>query len=205
MSERSVIDLSQEQCDVVKHVLFGNQRQSNVTNEAVVKLVAREIVLYNPDCHLKYPTTTALAIKGLLEEWVSTQYGATRDLDEVFVMLVAGEESLAALRADGPKVVSVTQPSPDSPKYNFRIQMLGDAPDVDMSATVGEAPAVENPVSSSGYTMENHDVDPDDIVTQTAILKDKILQVAPPAVLSEFNDDYAAALYMYPTYTKMNM
>lgn len=195
-----MVSLTKEQCLNVKHVLFGNQKQANITNEAVVKLVARGILNAKPDCTLGTESEVSLAIQGILEGWVQQNYKAEDPMDEVFIMLVAGEVSLANLKEDAPKYVNVYQPNPESPKYNFRVCKLGEEdPEIDMSATLGDGVSSASTGGTSGIDVENNR---QDIVAYTEELKNRIISVAPESVKAEFGNDYAAALYLYPSYAK---
>lgn len=200
MSDGTIIMLTPEQCNNVKHVIFGNQKQANVTNEAVVKLIAREIVKEEPSCQMSTEVDVMTAIQHILERWIQNGYDAVETDEETFVALVAGEVSLSILRSDGPKYVNVSQPSPDSPKYNFRIYRLGEGePEVDMSAEMSSSRPTYTMASGSGIDVENNR---QDIVAWTEELKNKIISVAPESVVHEFNNDYAAALYLYPDYMR---
>lgn len=197
----STITLSENAVENVKHIIYGNQKQANVQNESVVKLIARGVVAKHGDSALATEDSAIKAITDLLQAAIDTN-----DYDETLIMLIGGEVSLANLKADGPKVVVTNQPNPESPKMTFRIAKFGDTADTDMSAEVKPDPAKTLPSD----VITGPDIQPPkafrDIVHETEKLKDAIIKVAPASVLEQFGpgNEYAAALYMYPSFAKVN-
>ena len=183
-----MFDLTENQVTNVKRVIFGLQKQANVTNEAVVKIVARGLSEAVGSSCLNTEESVVEGIRGYLQSLVDT-YGTP---DDTLVMLVAGEASLANLKAVGPKTVYVNQPNEESPKHIFRINMLGDS-EVDMSAEEGEVSAVPT-VKPSVTPDEVYDVD-DDFYTRARKIKAAILPIIPEAVKENIPDnDWAQAL-----------
>lgn len=197
-----LIKISDEGFENVKHVLFGLQKQANVTNEAVTKLVAATLIDQYGDDAL---ATEESVIKHLTEYFQAAVDGFV--VEETIILLVGGEVSITNLESMGPNVVVVDQPSPDSPKHTFRIGNLGEEAEVDRTVEVDDEDnshirPTESPDSKHDVASYEND---DDIVAYTAKLKDDILSVSPKAVIDEFaGNDYAAALYLYKAYLKAN-
>lgn len=197
MSE--IFNLTENQVQNVKHVLFGNQKQANVINEAVVKLVARGLCEVSTSSACDSEESVIKAITEYFQTLVDNQTQGNPTL----IMLMGGEQSLANLREVGPKVVIAEQPNPESPKYIFRIRMLGvDDGDVDMSAessetTGSEFPAMNTPEVECPYEPT------DDFPTRARKIKDAILPLIPDGVKMEIpNDEYAQALCCAEYYYK---
>ena len=192
-----IFDLSQKQVDNVKHVLFGNQRQSDVINEAVVKIVARGLLEVGSVSSLDSEDNVVMTIRDYLQNLVdNNQFG-----NETLVMLVSGEQSLANLKSVGPKVVTYDQPNPDSPKYAFRVIMLGQSENIDMSAMVSAYRQATNVVKADSNDDCPYEQD-DDFPTRARKIKDAILPLVPNAVKSEIQDEYAQALCCAEYYYK---
>lgn len=180
------IDLSEQQVDNVKHVIFGNQKQANVQNESVVKIIARALTKEFGESCLNTEADVVESIRKLLLGCIDN---GTASCDSNLIMLIAGEKSLANLEAMGPKTVIVNQPNPESPKFTFRIAMLGEDPDVDMEAEVGDVKAG----ASSAIT---YDVNASDLTLKERALciKEQLLAVAPSATKAEVQDESLVAL-----------
>lgn len=183
-------NFTEEQLEVVKHVMFGLQRQANVINDAVVKIIARGIVNFNGDdsClaseNIFADTVVSFLNKAVADNNVS---------DETLLMLIAGEQSLACLKAEGPKMVTSDYISDDSPKRNFRITMLGSA-SVDNSYDVD----IKKPEGPVLQAYDGHELT---YREQAEKLKDDILPIVPEAMRAEISDnDYMLALCAAPYY-----
>lgn len=191
-----MFEITQEQFDNVKHVLFGNQKQANVINEAVVKIVARGL--------LEISSSTACdsedAVVTTLTNYFQTLIDNNQMGNETLVLLTAGEQSLENLRNVGPKVVNVEQPNPESPKFNFRVYMLGEVPDIDRTVTTTTEQPEIKPLRETGnapyvYSEDNPLYDPtDDFPTRVKKITDAILPLVPDAVKRELSDPTAQAL-----------
>lgn len=194
----SEINMTKENVETVKHVLFGLQKQANVTNDAVVKIVTRGVcakegsaVLYSEDAFID-------ACRHYLQECVNNEHSE----DDTVIMLLAGEQSLANLKKPGPKVVYVEQPNPESPKHIFRINMLGQEPEsvdmsVDANITAQPSPAGVEIGSDAYNSMTCYE--------KACALRDAILPLAPTAVRAEIDDDFALALYCSEAYFRAKM
>lgn len=192
------INLTEEQVTNVKRVIFGNQKQANVTNEAVVKIIASGIASVKHSSVLNSEIEFVDACEEYLNDCVKG-----RTPDDTLVMLLAGEQSLANVKADGPRVVKVSQPNPESPKYIFRVCMLGEDADVDMSATEGEIETSSISLSSSKVSTDCPYERDDDLATRARKIKDAILPLCPDTVKKEIpNDEYAQALCYAEYYYK---
>ena len=188
------IDLSEQQVDNVKHVIFGNQKQANVQNESVVKIIARALTKEFGESCLNTEADVVESIRKLLLGCIDN---GTASCDSNLIMLIAGEKSLANLEAMGPKTVIVNQPNPESPKFTFRIAMLGEDPDVDMEAEVGDVKAG----ASSAIT---YDVNASDLTLKERALciKEQLVAIAPQATLAEVQDDALSALLVAESFFK---
>lgn len=187
------MEFNEEQLTVVKHVIFGLQRQANVINDAVVKIIARGIANFmgGAECMCD-ERTFADAVASYLNECVVQGSASDPDL----VMLIAGEKSLAALNAAGPKIVTCDTVSDDSPKYNFRIAKLGQTLADNSYAVKPKKEAVQ---ITGEYVKED-----ESYRAQAEKLKNDILAVAPEAMKAEINDnDYMLALCAAPYYFSM--
>lgn len=190
--------LTEQQVTNVKKVIFGNQKQANVTNEAVVKIIARGIAEeYSTDV-LNSEESFVDACKNYLQSCIDNPASG----DDTLVMLLAGEVSLANVKAEGPRVVHVNQPNPESPKFTFRVGILGEDVDVDMSTESGESSVSDSKESGRVGVECPYDKD-DDYPTRARKIKDAILPLCPAAVKTEIpNDEYAQALCFAEYYYK---
>lgn len=186
-----MIQLSENQVTNVKHVIFGLQKQANVTNEAVVKIVARGISRVSGEAALNSEESFINAVRDYLQYCIDKGFTD----DENLIMLIAGEVSLAVLNEMGPKTVYVDQPNPESPKHIFRINKLGEEVSIDMSAESGVyAPASAVPSAPTVDPDAVYDVD-DDFYTRARKIKAAILPTIPDAVKENIPDnDWAQAL-----------
>lgn len=219
MSE--VYTFAEEQLSNVSHVLFGNQKQASVINAAVVKIVARGLADVSGESCLNTEQSVIETISDYLQTMCDTGVIGDHNL----VMLLAGEQSLANLLEVGPKTLHVNQPNPESPKYTFRVGMLGEEPEVDNSAeTLGDVfsgmgmlikgAGTVTPVDGSGKPVFTHHASSesttccpynptDDFPTRARKIKDAILPLCPNAVKTEIPDnEYAQALCMAEYYYK---
>lgn len=191
--------IAAEELANVKAVLFGNQKQANVINDAVVSIVAQYLDSVGQDMQ-----TEELVITGIQDNLRLIAERGVRKEEEVFVQLVAGHKSYCILKEGSPCVVSVNQPNTESPKHNFRILVLGEE-DVeegveskDMDFEAGKH--FEKPAAAPDEVF-----DPDDsIAEQTRKLKDAIIPMCPPSVKEELADEYAQALYCAQAYFSYN-
>lgn len=191
--------ISTEALANVKAVLFGNQKQANVINDAVVAIVTQ--FLDGNGVDMSTQNTTAEGIYTTLKE--CAEYGLSKE-NEVFVQLVAGRNSYNVLKEGSPYIVSQNQPNADSPKYNFRIQIVGEeAPDDEVESGDKEmytGMKFEKPAASLDEV-----INPDDtIAEQVRKLKDAILPMCPEGVKSEVENEYAQALYCAQAYFDYN-
>lgn len=189
-------NLTEQQLTNVKHVLFGKQKQANVINESVVKIVARGISEVSGASVLDSESSFIAAVTSYLTRVIE---GSTSGTDTL-IMLLCGEQSYANLSEIGPKEVYCHQPNPESPKFIFRILMLGEEPDVDNSAEDG---SYSEPAKSSSVNFTDMYEKDDDIPTRARKIKDAILTTVPDVVKQELSgNDYAQALYCAQDYFK---
>ena len=192
-------NLTEQQLTNVKHVLFGKQKQANVINESVVKIVAKGISEVCGASSLDSESAFVEAVNDYLKRIVE---GGTTGTDNL-IMLLCGEQSLANLNEIGPKQVYCNQPNPESPKYIFRILMLGEEPDVDNSAIDDvQTTTASTPSTVSFASLYERD---DDIPTRAEKIKNAIVKTVPDAVKRELDgNEWAQALYCAQDYFKYN-
>ena len=117
--------ISEIQLNILKEVLFGNQKQASVQNDAVVKIIASAMHKEYGEHFFDSSTTICEGITEFLQDKIDN---GLQPSAKVVTMLIAGEDSVLTCSKPGPKVVLDEQPNPDSPKHFFRISMLDDAP-----------------------------------------------------------------------------
>lgn len=184
------INLSDEQLSNMKRVLFGNQKQANVINDSVALYITRNALELGAleATSLYSEQTIVSSLSSYLEGLTIDSYSS--NVNDDFILMLCGKQSLANLSSIGPKYCSVEQPNPESPKHNFRILMLGETPDLDTSADV-ETPHIERPKVDM-KTVYNEQ---DDFMTRATKIKDAILPLVPDAVKTEIpNNEWAQAL-----------
>lgn len=176
-------EITTEQFENVKHVLFGLQKQANVINESVVTIVTRKLLeIYGADAVMSEDAVAKTIESYLIEARDSDS------VDDLLVMLIAGEQSLQNIKAIGPTYVDVVQPNPESPKVNFRVCVLGEETLVERNSNVGYKSIDVSPSDTS--IRED-----DDFSTRARKIKDCILPSVPDAVKAEIPDnEYAQAL-----------
>lgn len=116
----------------VKKVLFGNQKQADVINDAVAEDVTAWLKeLYGEGCCYSEDGVVKTISQALQDACDPGEIA-----NETLVKYVAGKKSLENLKnALGPCVVNVSQPNMDSPKRKFRIHVLGEVPKEDTTST----------------------------------------------------------------------
>lgn len=171
------------QFDNLKHVLFGNQKQANTINDAVVGIVGKKLLERGVD--LETESSVAEGIQAVLTEAITNPGSA----DELLIRLVAGDISYTNLGCGEVLTVLVDIPNPESPKVVFRIALL------DSSMLVKEE-SVE--VKAPFECVEEDDVDVDtkkhpelidDFVLRVQALKETMLPMVPTAVKNVIADE----------------
>lgn len=180
-----------EEYDALKHVLFGNQKQANVINDAVVGIVGGKL----KELGNSWDTEDAAieVIKNILNDAIN----APSTVDEDLVKLIAGEMSCNNLHADDVMVLTVEQPNPESPKHNFRIIIFGSEEQIrqpDTTETAGIHMVPDVPTSS-----EPKD---DDYVARVKEIKDKLLPLVPTAIKKVLIDETEQCLCIAEYYYK---
>lgn len=109
----------------LKKVLFGNQVQASIINDAVVGIVYRYIYEnhlpgVNLDTEDAAVVTVCSALSSLMLDATKLSYD-----DEIFIRLVAGDSSYNNVMSGEPAISEATQPNPESPKRLFRIHIIG--------------------------------------------------------------------------------
>lgn len=190
--------VSKEELQNIKAVLFGNQKQANVINESVVAIVAQYLTEHG--MALDTEDSVVDSIHGLLQE--CAEYGVNES-NATFIQLVAGPKSYQVLKDKLPYVITVNQPSTESPKHNFRIVIVGEddvEPEVESGLpNVGET-HFEKPAAAPDEV-----IDPDDsLKVQAEKLKNAILPMAPSYYMGEVGNEYAVALLCSQAYFEYN-
>lgn len=189
--------VSKEKLDNVKRNLFGLQKQANVINESVVKIVAGALADRYSEDVLDDELTVMQRIEEYLNEVITMPADTLRtDKDlQLFIMLTAGEQSYANALQEGPKYVSAEQPSPDSPKCNFRIMMLGTQPEKEDVLEVGRPHSdTSTEIKGDKFSYRQHAEE----------LKQTVIGIAPQSMKDELGDDeWALALCAAEYYFKL--
>lgn len=180
---------SEQHLDNIKQIIFGQQKQANVINDAVVKIIARELA----DKAGKDDLFTIDDVEFAIMEYLKGAVGGNA-YDDTAMMLIVGEQSLANLKSDELVTVTAETASDTSTKVNFRIRPLSGADaDVDSTGVRGDAQAKSYDKSAATAMRER---DPNATFQNTVDdLRDKLLPMVPDAVKAEVSDPYAQALY----------
>ena len=173
------MNFTEAQLEVVKHVMFGLQKQSSVINDAVVKIVA------NVNCNLGDIMADEDSFRDAVVRVLQRAIDYC-DVDDNLVMLIAGEQSLANSKEPGPKIVQFSKLSDDSPKYNFRIVRLENST-IDTSYTVAQA--VETPIEVTPADYNAVSSKEESYRDKVEKLKNDILPLVPEAVKAELGTD----------------
>lgn len=183
----------------VKATLFGNQKQANVINDSVVAIVAQ--YLDGASVNMDTQESTAEGIHSVL---TSVAHNGMDKDGEMFVQLVAGRKSYDVLKEGLPYIITQNQPNVDSPKYNFRILVVGEEDPEDVVEN-GEKDVYTGVKFDRPAAAPEEVLNPEDtIAEQVQKLKDAILPMCPEAVKSEIQDEYAQALYCAQAYFEYN-
>lgn len=190
-------NLSETQLENVKHVLFGNQRQANVINEAVTFIVAGTLSELRGKESLDSEQSVVMSINSYLQEAVDGNIVP----DETFILLTAGTQSLQCLKSDGEKMASAENPDPESPKYLFRIHLVDDAEQSDISrptqftVRTGDRPVL--PESDNKFSVGETAQQKVDRLTK------ELSELCPEAVMQELGGDAkSAAIFVAEAYYK---
>lgn len=185
---RITFDFTEQELGYVKDVLFGLQKQSDATNDAVVLYVASQL-----KAHKDQPFTSDAQVEELIKDYL--QLCADNIMvedDELFVALVAGKTSLANAKEYKPHYISVEPISDTSPKRKFRVKLMGEEDAIeDNSYSTDIQSVIERPVVGA-----DSGIDPNaDFATRARQIKDAILPLVPDGVKTEIPDnEYAQAL-----------
>ena len=172
----------------IKECLFGLQKQANVINDGVITIIASELA------RLGYPEfNDSEEVKDAINELLTKLLQGTDTFSDEALLLIVGPQGWANLDAVGPKYVYVDKPSTESPKWIFRINMLGEDAEVETEVDPGEKLA-EN-ISKPAVSPDEVYSPSDDFYTRARKIKDAILPMVPAAVKTEIADnEFAQAL-----------
>lgn len=113
---------SQEDLQPLKELIFGLQKQANVQNDAVVGIIAQELV--------EKAGVKSFASSNLKEDIFGYLYGCGHHSiqpNEAALRLIIGEESYNAYKSADECEPHGDYPNPESPKYVFRLLPVSDA------------------------------------------------------------------------------
>ncbi len=175
----------------LKKVLFGNQLQASVINDAVVSVVSQYLADHSENVNLDTEGSTAVSLCDVLNLLLAEGGTLTRD-DETFIRLVAGDTSYYNIMSGEPSICDVTQPNPESPKRFIRVHLIG--------ADNQEAESM--PASPTKLRLEDvlpasKDVS---LTAQADMLYEQIAPIIPETIRSEVTDKYAQALLVAKAY-----
>lgn len=168
----------------VKAVLFGKQKQANVINDSVVKIISTALSKAYPGTNFDSEDSVIAAIEQFLNDGMNFQCH-----DDQVIMLLIGPESFNVFKSEGPKVVVTNQPNPESPKRTFRIYALGNVDEATVEVNAG-GPVLITPdllPITDGVEKENYKTRVEDLLKQ-------IQPLVPEAVKKELEDPYQQAL-----------
>ncbi len=179
----------------LKKVLFGNQLQANVTNDAVVDIVYRYLT-HNATVIVNLDTEDTAAVT-LCDELNTLMQSAAQPTgeDELFVKLVAGITSYNNLVSGEPAICEVSQPNLESPKRLFRIHLVG-TDDVEEQDRDYSARNVSVTDVTQGVDMSSLEAKAEEIYK-------KIEPLIPETVKENVKDKYAQALIAAQAYYSM--
>ncbi len=183
--------LSDAQKNVVKSVLFGKQKQANVINDGVVAIVGKGIA----ECLGSQALETEAAFVEAVKHFLDNSVANGRPANSVLLTLIGGEVSVINLQSDGPKSVYCESAGPETPKYNFGIYCLGEAPE--MPTTTYEA----KPVKVEEVPKNFKDLS---YTAQRDFLIKAITPLVPDAVKAELKNPAEQALVGSQWYFKNN-
>lgn len=183
------ISLTAEHLDCIKQVLFGQQKQANVINDSVVKIVARELAAVVSASNI---TSIDEADDAILQYLRGVVAGELQYDEDAFI-LIAGEVSLANAKSGMPVTVTAEAASETSTKVNYRVSVMGEeAAEVDMSAEAGKPASAMPDLPISGEVKKTQ---VSDFRTKAEQLRAAILPLVPDAVKQELaGDEYAQCL-----------
>lgn len=197
-----MVNFSEEHLNNIESCLFGQQRQASVINGAVVKIVARELLVV-----MGFKTSSSIdeANSQIIAYLHQAENDPNKRCDDSVIMLIAGEQSLANVESGELTTLSVTNISDTSTKRNYRILLDGQEPDIDMSGAEGSAPVSTTNVSKEGATGIGKQDPNADFYTQAKQLLEAIRPLIPDAVKTEIPDnEYAQALVCAQSYFEYN-
>lgn len=196
-----MITFSEQHLNNIKELLFGQQKQASVINDAVVKMVAREL-----SATFGINDTSSLDdAHAKIMSYLFAVVGNGVTYNEDALMLIVGEQSLANLKSG--EIVSVyeSDASDTSTKKIYRINTQNQAT-VDNTGEAGNKSTYEalpgNVIEDArdwypeSYQKEQKKLDPNaDFWLKAQQLRDAILPLVPDAVKTEIpNNEFAQAL-----------
>lgn len=197
----NMVTYSEKHLDNIKALLFGQQKQASVINDAVVKMVARELssvlgvsdTVDVDDAHAK--------IMSYLFACVNSSAPYTDDV----LMLIVGEQGLANLKSGEEVTVTEDDASETSTKKYYRIEVKGQNAAVDNSGDLGYKVKQQNALPNGGVANYGGRDRNADFWTQAQQLRGAIQPLVPDAVKQEIPDNvFAQCLVCAEQYFKFN-
>lgn len=189
--------LQMMEAENIKKVLFGNQRQADVINDAVVNFIGNFIVDNNVGS-----IANEGAVIDTISEYLSRCIDRPEIANELVIRFITGDMGYANLKSGAPLSLSVEKPNPESPKVLFRIVVFGNAPG---TSTKTSTPTFTGEVvgESTASTTVNKKVEGTETFAERAErIKNEILSIVPCEVRREVTDEYAQALCCAEFYYK---
>ena len=181
--------LQMMEAENIKKVLFGNQRQADAINDAVVNFIGNFIADNNVGS-----VATEDAVIDTISEYLSRCIDRPEIANELVIRFITGDMGYANLKSGAPLSLSVKQPNIESPKLLFRIVVFGDDPVVPIKTP---APTFTGEVvddSAASVTADKKVEGTETFAERAERIKKEILPIVPDAVRREVTDEYAQAL-----------
>lgn len=190
---------SQASVKAIQECIFGNQKQANATNQAVVYLISKELDrVMNPPEFNDY-REAADCIRDYLLKAVTE--GADY-CDDKIISLIVGVPGFSLIKTGKNVNVACGQKTPDSPKFIFQIQEALPDP------ITGKETGFSNVNKPGAKTTLNYrteegsfthgDGSPMELAT---IERDKILKIIPSSRVESFGGNmWAAAMFFAKAY-----
>lgn len=172
---------------LLKDVLFGQQKQSNDLNETVTRMVYNALTSKGYDVKGTSETDHQGVAKAV-ELYINDVIQGKHEPDDIFE-LITGRKSVQIVKEGVPCVVSMNSVSDESTKIKFRVISLEDN-------IAAEHELTEKPVEPTQSSVQ--EFVPDDnryFYNMAEKLKNKILPTVPTKAKEELaGNDYAIAL-----------
>lgn len=189
--------ISKEERDLIKSVLFGNQKQASAINDGVANMVGYYITDLYGSATISSADNFIGAMQQFLNECISS--GTCKHFE--LLVLTCGPDAALTLQSPGPKCVRCESAGPETPKYYFGIYMLGEKPDAESTdVSTRSAPETVKPMTAED-AKKFQDLS---YTAQRDFLIAKIVPTLPEAVKKELSVPAEQALVGSQWYFKNN-